>query len=150
MRRSIRRALLQKGVAAALALASLSVAGCSDNNTTNTPTTPTTPTAPSVTETFSGTLTTNGAASYAFVVTTSGIVTVTMTAVDPSTSQSFGLGLGTWNGQGCQIIIANDAALVNTTVTGTVSAATSLCARVYDASGKVTDPLTYTITVVHP
>ena len=70
--------------------------------------------------------------------------------MDPAASPTFGLALGTWNGQGCQIVIANDAALVNTTVTGTVSAATSLCARVYDASGTVTDPLSYTISVVHP
>jgi hypothetical protein len=150
MRRSIGRTRLQKAAASVLVLASLSVAACSNNNTPTTPTTPTVPTAPTVTETFSGSLTTNGAASYAFIVAAAGIVTVTVTTVDPAASPTFGLALGTWNGQGCQIVIANDAALVNTTVTGTVSAATSLCARVYDASGTVTDPLSYTISVVHP
>ena len=43
----------------------------------------------------------------------------------------------------------NDSAALNAIVTANVTAATSLCARVYDA-GKLTDPLTYTITVVHP
>jgi hypothetical protein len=150
MRRSIRRTLLQAPAAAVLALASLLVAGC-DNGNNNTPTVPTTPTTPTTTtETFSGTLTLNGASSYAFVVSAAGTVTVTLTTVDPSASPSFGLALGTWNGAACQIVIANDAALVNTTVTGTVSAATSLCARVYDAGGKITDGLNYTISVVHP
>ena len=72
-----------------------------------------------------------------------------LTAIDPAGSPVFGVSLGTWNGTACQVVIANDAAALNATVTGNVTAATSLCARVYDA-GKLTDPLTYTITVVHP
>jgi hypothetical protein len=76
-------------------------------------------------------------------------VTVTLTAVDPAGTVSFGVSLGTWNGAACQTVIANDAAVLNTNVTGSVTAATSLCARVYDA-GRLTAPLNYTITVVHP
>src|SRR3954452_6115135 len=149
MRRSIRRTLLQAPAATVLALASLFVIGCGSSN--NTPTAPTTPTTPTTTtETFSGTLTLNGASSYAFVVTSAGTVTATLTTVDPAASPNFGLALGTWNGAACQVIIANDAALVNTTVTGTVSAATTLCARVYDSQGKVTAGVNYTISVVHP
>ena len=78
-----------------------------------------------------------------------GTVTVTLTAVDPAGTVSFGVSLGTWNGAACQTVIANDAALLNTNVTGSVTAPTSLCARVYDA-GRLTAPLNYTITVVHP
>jgi hypothetical protein len=148
MRRPIRRALLQGAAATLLALATLTTVACGDDETTP-PTTPTTPTTPTVTETFSGELKVNGASSYAFIVTAAGSVTVTLTSVDPAGTTSFGLSLGTWNGAACQTVIANDAALLNTTVTGSVTAATSLCARVYDA-GRLASPLNYTITVVHP
>jgi len=94
-------------------------------------------------------LTVNGAATHVFLVSSLGTVTIQLTAIDPAGSPVFGLSLGTWNGTACQVVIANDAAALNATVTGNVTAATSLCARVYDA-GKLTDPLTYTITVVHP
>ena len=67
------------------------------------------------------------------------------TAVSPS----IGVSLGTWNGTACQTIIANDAAALNAVVTGTVSGATSLCVRVYDA-GRLNDALNYPVTVVHP
>jgi len=131
-----------------VAVASLMAGACGSDVTT--PTVPTTPITPvTTTETFSGDLKVNGAATYVFLVTTTGTVTVQLTAIDPAGSPVFGVSLGTWNGTSCQIIIANDAAALNATVTGNVTAATSLCARVYDA-GKLTDPLTYTITVVHP
>ena len=67
-----------------------------------------------------------------FASTVAGIGDRQMTAVDPSASQVFGLSLGTWNGSSCQVVIANDAAVLNSIVTGQVTAATNLCARVYD------------------
>jgi hypothetical protein len=136
-------------MAAVLALASLASAGCGDDDGNTTPTTPTTPEPVRVTETFSGELRVNGAATYPFVVIAAGTTTVQLTSVDPGGSPPFGVSLGTWNGAACQVVIANDAATLNATVTGNVSAATTLCARVYDA-GRLTDRLTYTITVVHP
>ncbi len=148
MRRSIGRTVRRGAMAAMVAVASLMAGACGSDVTT--PTVPTTPITPvTTTETFSGDLKVNGAATYVFLVTTTGTVTVQLTAIDPAGSPVFGVSLGTWNGTSCQIIIANDAAALNATVTGNVTAATSLCARVYDA-GKLTDPLTYTITVVHP
>lgn len=149
MRRSIGRTVLQGAVAAMVAVASLMAGACgNDDNTT--PTTPTTPIIPvTTTETFSGDLKVNGASTYVFLVGSIGTVTIQLTAIDPAGSPVFGVSLGTWNGTACQVVIANDAAALNATVTGNVTAATSLCARVYDA-GKLTDPLTYTITVVHP
>jgi hypothetical protein len=148
MRRSIGRTVLHRGMAATIALASLLAGACGDDETT--PTTPTTPTIPvTTTETFSGDLKVNGAATHVFLVTSAGTVTVQLTTIDPSSSPVFGVSLGTWNGTACQTVIANDAAALNAIVTGNVTAATSLCARVYDA-GKLTDPLTYTITVIHP
>jgi hypothetical protein len=135
-------------MAAMVAVASLMAGACgSDNETPTTPTTPTTPV--TTTETFSGDLKVNGAATHVFLVLAAGTVTVQLTAVDPSGSPTVGVSMGTWNGSACQVVIANDAAALNAIVTGQVTAATSLCARVYDA-GKLTDPLTYTSTVVHP
>jgi len=149
MRRSIGRTVRQVGLSALIALGSLAAGACSDNISTNTPTTPTLPTAPTTTETFSGTLTINGAATHVFASTIAGTVTAQITAVDPSASQVFGLSLGTWNGSSCQVVIANDAATLNSIATGQVTAATNLCARVYDV-GKLSDSLSYTITVIHP
>jgi hypothetical protein len=149
MRRSIGRPVLRGGMAAAVALASLMTGACG-SSTPTTPTTPTTPATVTTTETFSGDLRTNGGVTHAFLTTAAGSVTVTMTTIDPAASQVFGLSLGTWNGSSCQVVIANDAAVLSSTVTGNVTAATNLCARVYDATGKLTDPFTYTITVVHP
>jgi hypothetical protein len=113
-----------------------------------TPTTPTTPTPTTTTETFTGTLNKNGAVSHSFSVTVAGTVTVTATTLDPVAT--IGLALGTWNGVACQVVIANDAATMGTTVPGTATAAGSLCARIYDAAGTVTNPVAYTLTAVHP
>ena len=148
MRRSIGRTVRHGGLAALIALASVVAAACSDNNTPTTPTTPITPSVPTTTETVCGSLTLNGAATHVFASTVAGSVTVQITAVDPSASQVFGLSLGTWNGSSCQVVIANDAAVLNSIVTGQVTAATNLCARVYDV-GRLTDALSYTITVIH-
>ena len=148
MRRSIGRTVLRRGMATVVVLASLTAGACG-SDTPTVPTTPTIPTAPTVTETFSSDLKVNGASTFVFLATAAGTVTVQLTTVDPNASQVFGLSLGTWNGVACQTVIANDAAVLNAIVTGQVTAATSLCARVYDA-GKLVDPLNYTITVVHP
>lgn len=130
--------------AALLALA-LSGAACSSNTTTS-PTTTTTPT--SYTDTFTGTLTKNGATNFQFSVAAAGSVFATLSSV-ADTSTQVGLSLGTWNGLNCSIVLANDNALQGTTVTGTVTGTGTLCARVYDV-GKVTSPLDYQITVIHP
>ena len=146
MRRSIGRIVLQGGIAAVLALAA---AACGDDDTPTIPTIPTTPAPVTITETFSGELRVNGASTYPFLVSSAGTATVQLTTVDPGGAPTFGLSLGTWNGSACQVVIANDAAALNAIVTGNVSAATTLCARVYDA-GRLTEQLTFTITVIHP
>ena len=148
MRRSIGRTVRQGGLAALIALGSLTAGACNDDST-STPTTPITPTPITTTETFTGSLTVNGAATHVFAATVAGTVTTQITTVDPSSSQVFGLSLGTWNGASCQVVIANDAAVLNSIVTGQVTAGTNLCARVYDV-GKLADPLSYTLTVIHP
>ncbi len=113
-----------------------------------TPTTPTTTTV-NVTDTFSGTLSRNGAASYPFITASSGAVVATLTSLAPDSTQIVGLSLGTWNGSACAIVLSNDKATQSSFINGASSASGSLCARIYDV-GNVTDPIAYEIRVVHP
>jgi len=131
-----------------LALAT-SLAGCNDNTTSPTPTTTTTATTATTTETFTGTLHLNGAETFNFLAASGGTVLITLTAV-PSGTPPIGLSLGTWTGSACQIVIDNSNAAQSAVVTGTVTAAASLCARVYDAHGTITTPADFTITAAHP
>jgi len=133
-----------------LALAT-SVAGCNDSttNTVNTPTTPTTPTTPATTETFTGTLHLNGAETYNFTAASGGTVVITLTGL-PDGTPPVGLSLGTWTGSACQIVIDNSNAAQSAIVTGTVTSAASLCARVYDAHGTIATPADFTLTAAHP
>jgi hypothetical protein len=128
-----------------LALVALGAAGCDEETT---PTTPTTPT-PTVTDSFTGTLTTNGARTFNFAVAATGQVTATLTELQSSTVP-VGLSLGNWNGTTCQIVLANDNAVQGTFVTGNMTATGNLCVRIYDASGNVGATLTFKIDVVHP
>ena len=128
-----------------LAVLGLGAAGCSDGSTTTTPT----PTSTIITNTFSGTLTPNGAASHPFTTTGSGAVTAALTTLGADSPAQVGLGLGTWNGGSCQIVIANDKAAVGTVVTGAASGVGQLCVRIYDV-GNLVGPLTYDLQVVHP
>jgi hypothetical protein len=137
---------ISRGGLALLVVATLGVAAC-DNTVNDGPLTPTTP-AETVTETFSGTINVNGAATHPFIVASAGTVTVTLTTVTPEDSTA-GLSLGTWNGASCQIVLANDSALLGNTITGLVSSVGTLCARIYD-TGKLVGATDYTLTVVHP
>ena len=112
--------------------------------------TSTTTTSPStlVTEAFSGTIAKNGAATFNFAATASGSVTAQVKSMSPDSSALIGLGLGTWNGVACQIVIANDAASVGLTISGAASAAGNLCVRVYDI-GKLTQSQTLEVTITH-
>jgi hypothetical protein len=145
MRRLIPGVLLLAVLAAA--------AGCNDNNTVTTPTTTTTtPSTATTTETFSGTLNLNGAQTFPFTASAAGTITVTLTTVSPDSTFKIGLALGSWTGSACQVVIPNDSAAQGAVVTGTVSAAAALCARVYDAAGTVPagQPVSFTVTVTHP
>ena len=128
-----------------LAVVAVLAAACGSSST---PTTPTDSTAVAVTETFTDTLTVNGAKTQPFTASRAGTVTATIIALSPDASITLGLSLGTWNGSACQIIIANDSALLNTTVTGTAQATGNFCVRVYDV-GKMTAPTDYTLQVTH-
>jgi hypothetical protein len=147
MELSISRAITAIGL---LAL----VAGCSGSSTSATsslaslPTTPTTtPTAATVTETYTGNLNANGAASYAFVAQP-GTITATLTAIGDG-SVAVGLALGNWTGTSCVLAIASDSTLAGGSVVGSTTATANVCVRIYDV-GNVTATIPYTISVVHP
>ena len=128
-------------------LFALTSAACDDNTVTTT--TPITPPAPPSTDTFSGTINPNGAATHTFATARSGAVTVTLNALRPDNTLTVGLSLGTWNGESCQTVIARDAAVVGNSIVGTASASGNLCIRVYDV-GKLAASTSYDVQVVHP
>lgn len=104
-----------------------------------------------VTETFSGTLTLNGATSHPFTVTSTGggSVTATLKTVAPDAASVVGMALGTWNGTSCQVIISNDRAVQTSSVLGRATSTGSLCVRLFDV-GQIGGPQDYEIEVVHP
>lgn len=136
--------LLVRSVPFALAVVMTSACG-------NDPVTPipTTPTPTTITETFGGTINQNAAATHTFSSSSSGSVSAMLSAVGPDASVVLGLSLGTWNGTGCTVVIANDTATQNAVIYGNITQAGQLCVRVYDI-GRFTEPVTYEITVVHP
>ena len=126
--------------------AALFAAGC-DNTIENAPG-PTAP-APTTTENFEGTINPNGAGNHTFLTAAAGTVTVTLTEVTPDSALQVGLVLGTWNGIICQMSMAMDPAVQGNQILGSVSGAGSLCVRVHD-NGRLSAPLSYKLTVVHP
>jgi hypothetical protein len=123
------------------------VSACDNGDSPLDPTPPTL-----VTETFTGVVNLNGSVVHPFIATTAGSVTATITGVDPSSSPSFGFGMGTWDGAVCTITMLNNLATTSAALTGTVVAPSSLCIRLFDSQGNVpTDaPINYTVQVVHP
>jgi hypothetical protein len=138
-----------------LVAAALAAAGCGDDAITN----PDTPTPTSVTETFTGKVTVNGAITQPFVVQTAGTVVATLTVLDPAkvvvdgeeVDNVLGLSLGTWNGLVCTVgapTLANDKAKVGVSLTGSATATGNYCVRVYDA-GALTQATDFELTVTH-
>ena len=121
-------------------------AGCDDD----TPTTPTTPTV-FVTETFTGSVGQNGSATHNFSTATSGAVTATLKTIGTDNTLVVSFALGTWTGSACSVVLANDAATGGALLSGTMTGAGTLCARIGDvgniAAGQAA---TYTIEVTHP
>lgn len=130
-------------------VALLGAAGCDNGDTPTDPSNPAT-----VVETFTGTLTRNGAQLHTFIAEARGSVSATLTAVTPPSSPPIGLALGTWNPdfEICTIVLDNRAAVPSSLVSGNILGITSMCVRVYDASGTIPadQPVEYTITVERP
>jgi hypothetical protein len=120
-------------------------AGCDDNNDVNTPTTP--PPSP-ITENFEGHVTVNGAVTHPFTVTAPSTITATLVAVSSGADTVVGMALGTWNGENCQIIITNDAAVQGKFIVGIAQTAGTFCVRFYDV-GQLTQAIDYQATVSH-
>ena len=144
---SLSRALprtIRRGV---LLLPLVLLAACkeAETPTSPTPTTPVTITEPA----FTGTLTRNGAQTYAFVANT-GTITATLTSLTPEGSV-VGLALGEWNNttELCQLRLTSDGAAQGKLLVGSAQSSALYCVRIYDASGQLTAPVTFGISVVH-
>jgi len=136
-----------------IGLAALSTTACSDNTLSQLASASTT-TPQTFTDTYTGTLSQNGAFTHIFTVQTLGSVTVSILGLAPNSSQIVGLSLGVWNGTGCSTSpqtggSATDTASTGSSITLNATAAGNLCARLYDV-GFITQPVIYTMQIVHP
>ena len=147
MFRLLARSLALVGVVA------LSTSACSDNTLSQlasaSQTTPQT-----FTDTYTGTLSQNGAFTHIFTIQTLGSVTVSIISLAPNSTQIVGLSLGVWNGTACSTSpqtggSAVDAATTGSSITLNATAAGNLCARLYDV-GFITQPVIYTMQITHP
>ena len=110
---------------------------------------PTTPDPVTVTETFTGTLNINGAATHSFNTLATGTVTATLTSLGENPPAAVGLSMGTMSGSTCSLVLTNDRAVVTSIVNGTVTTLVgSLCVRIYDV-GSLTQAVPYEIRVEH-
>jgi hypothetical protein len=105
------------------------------------------PATSTVTQTFTGVLTKNGARVHTFTVTAGGAITALLTTLAPNSA--VGLSLGTWNGSICAVGpgLFNDDAIQGEVVVAQTSATGDFCVRIYDAAGTVVEPPTYVIDV---
>ena len=112
---------------------------------------PTTPDPVITTETFTGTLTVNGSATHPVFTGATGAVVATLTSLGEAPPEKVGFSMGTLSVTGiCNVVLRSDTAVVNTSLTGTVSTLQgSLCVSVYD-TGALAGPLAYSFTVSHP
>ena len=132
--------------AAMLAIGPLALSACDEED----PVTP--PTAPDpVTETISGSITRNGAESKPFTVSAGGAVTATLKTIGADNTLVVGFSLGEWIANACVIRYANDAATAGAVIPATMSAAGTLCVRVYDVGNVPADAsVPFSVEVVHP
>ena len=101
------------------------------------------------TESFSGVVTQNGAATHNFDVGAAGSVVATLKTVGSDNTLVVSFALGTWTGSACSIVLANDAATGGAILTGTMTGIGTLCARVGDVGNVPSGPgEAYTIEVV--
>ena len=128
-----------------LAVVALVTGACSNNPVLPTNPLPGTP----VTDSFSGTLSKNGAFTHAFSIASLGSITAGIVGLAPNTAQIVGLQLGVWNGTSCTASSSTDVATTGSSITLTASSAGVVCVRLYDV-GFIDDPVLYQLQVVHP
>jgi hypothetical protein len=126
---------------AALALAG-AVSSCGGDTTT-----PTTPT--SVIDSFNGTLAAQGSVQFPFTVTTPGVVSATLTTLNPQATITVGFGLGQPSAGVCNLISGafSESAKVGQPISGSIGAG-SYCVALYDI-GNVVGSDDFTITIAH-
>jgi hypothetical protein len=130
----------------AILLLAVTAAACDDEI----PTAPTPP-ATTVTETFSGTVTQSGSSTHQFAVATGGAVTATLKTIGSDNTLVVSFALGSWTGTACSVVLVNDAATGGAVLSGTMTAAGTLCARIGDVGNIAAgNTAAYTIEVVHP
>jgi hypothetical protein len=112
-----------------------------------------------VTETFTGTLSVQNVSSHSFIISRSGRITITLTAVTPPptsegpSSPEVGIGIGIPSGLTCVLNLGNGTTATVTAastpqISGIVIAGT-FCVAVYDV-GNLTETVDYTLAVAHP
>jgi hypothetical protein len=106
-----------------------------------------TPVAPTITETFTDTLIQLGSNTHQFTVQQVGGLKVTLSAVDPPATVTFGV--GSQSLVGCTLISQQRYEPGGTAqLSGTATATGQFCVMVYDPAG-LAEPVTYTVTVLH-
>jgi hypothetical protein len=130
----------------AILLVAVAAAGCDDEITT----TPITPTVP-VTETFTGQVTPNGSAIHNFTTSRGGAISATLKEIGTDNTLVVSFSLGTWTGEACSVVLENPSATGGAVLTGTMTGAGTLCARIGDQGNIAAGQrATYTIEVTHP
>ena len=128
-----------------LLVAVVAMVGCNNTPIVTNPTVVGTPS----TDSFSGTLSKNGAFTHAFSISTLGSITAAIVALAPNSAQIVGFQLGVWNGTSCTASSSTDVATTGSSITLTASSAGIVCVRLYDV-GFVDDPVLYQLQVVYP
>jgi hypothetical protein len=128
-------------------LVACALAACDDD----TPTAPTPTPTPPVTTTFTGSLTQSAAMIHTVAVSASGAVVGTLKTIADDNTIAVSFALGSWNGNLCTLVVANDAATQGAVLTGSMTAAGTLCTRIADSGSLPAGrTVTYTIELVHP
>ena len=125
--------------------AALAGASCGDDNTT----TPTSPTPVYVTDTFSGTVEINGTARHTFAAKTPGSIVIALTTLAPDSTLQMGIGLGTWDGTACAIVLQTGSASQSSQFSASTTSAGNYCVTIFDV-GNLTSSADYAISVTHP
>lgn len=137
--------------AAVLAAIALAAVACTSGSSENTLPIFPAPTPPSVTETFTGTIPVGGGDIHTFTAA-AGNISITLTDAAPPAAIAMGLGLGTPAADGSCVFFSGAAvrAQASTTaqLTGQLQSGGSLCVDVFDI-GNQTEPVNYSVTVVH-
>ena len=108
-----------------------------------------TPVTPTITETFSDTLVQLGTNTHIFTVQQIGGLKVSISNVTPDTAVTFGIGTQSPL-LGCSLITQQQRTPgVAAQFSGTATTTGTFCVMVFDAGAVLTEPTTYTVTVLH-